>query len=158
MMDLNKILEETLENTWSPKQYPAYSQGPRKDFVPFSTKDGYNFPYQSGQSGDFPPPNYQVQYPESLPWPLQTINTDLADGFVYVIAAANKISECLKNNSVSLTKEQREDLIEMFKKLKVAINSIKDVGMKITDITNIATTPPPQIPVAPIQQKPETVK
>jgi hypothetical protein len=159
MTDLNKILEETLDSIWSNKQqYTARSQAPRKDFAPMSSKDGYSYPYQSGADGDFPPPNYQVRYPDSMPWPLQTINTDLADGFVYVIAAANKISQCLRSNSISLTNEQRSHLTDMFKKLKIAINSIKDVGLTITDLTNMATVPPPQIPLKPNQQRSKTIK
>lgn len=156
MIDLNKILNESLESTWSPKQYPAYSQAPRKDFVPFSTKDGYNFPNQQNQAVGFPPTVPQPPNPSSVPWPLQTINTDLADAFVLLLAAAGKLSECVKNNTVSLTENQKSELLELFKKLKVSLNDIKDVGMRVTDVVNMAEQPPPQVPVAPIPSKPES--
>ena len=156
MVDLNKILDEALENTWSPKAYPAYSQPPRKDFVAYSSKDSYTYPYQQNQASGFPPTVPQPPSPSSVPWPLQTINTDLADAFVLVLAAAGKITQCVNGNSISLTQEQKDQLLEMYKTLNVSLKAIKEVGMKLTDVVNMADQPPPQIPVTPTPRVPES--
>lgn len=62
MIDLKKILEEVYDS--GPKNYPAYSQSPRKDFVPVSTKGGYDYPYQQNQATGFPP---TLPQPQTLP-------------------------------------------------------------------------------------------
>jgi hypothetical protein len=156
MVDLNKILEETLENTWSPRVYPAYSQPPRKDFVAHSSKDSYTYPYQQNQAAGFPPTVPQPPSPSSVPWPLQTINTDLADAFVFLLAAAGKITQCINGNSIMLNQDQKDQLIEMYKTLNNSLKGIKEVGMKLTDVVNMADQPPPQIPVTPTPRIPES--
>ena len=31
-----------------------------------------------------------------MPWPLQTVTQDIADSFIYLLSASNKIENCLK--------------------------------------------------------------
>lgn len=154
MIDLKKILEEVYNS--GPKNYPAYSQSPRKDFVPVSTKGGYDYPYQQNQATGFPPTVPQPPNPSSVPWPLQTINTDLADAFVLIISAAGKLSECVKNNAVSLSEKQKSELLNLFKKLKLSLKCIKYVGLHVTDAVNMAQQPPPQIAATPTPSIPES--
>ena len=158
MIDLNKTVEDALDNIWSPKQYPAYSMAARKDFVPFSSKDGYNFPNQENQAAGFPPTTPQPPNPSSLPWPMQNITTDLADAMVYVLAASSKIGQCVKNNSISLSDDQKKQMIVMYKKLAVSLKNIRDVGLNITQIVDMAGELPPQVPVAPVPSEPESIK
>lgn len=141
-MDFERIIEEIYDT--GGKNYPAYSQAPRKDFAPVSQSGNYAFPYQQGGSiGDVtePPPDAPV----SLPWPMQTVTTDLADGFVFVLTAANKMSSALKGNP-TLKKEQAEKLVELFKKTKQALDLLKDVGTNIGKL-NLANAQPSQNPV-----------
>lgn len=141
-MNLNNIIEEIYEKGGG--SYPAYSQAPRKDFAPISQRGGYDYPYQqTGVAGSFtePPPDAPIV----LPWPMQTINDDLSDGFVFIMSAANKITKCIKSNP-ALTEKQKEELIEIYKKTKQALELIKTVGLNIHK-SNIAGPQPSQNPI-----------
>ena len=150
-MNFSKILEEIYDTGM--KQYPAYSAAPRKDFAPVSTKDGYNYPYQNNnqptQNLTTPPPDAPISYP----WPLQTVTDDLSDSFVYLMAAANKISQTVKNNP-AITQEQKIKLLELFKTSKKALELIKSIGLSIGEICNMAGPQPTQNPVVPPQRTP----
>ena len=152
-MDLNQIIEEVYERGGG--SYPAYSQAPRKDFAPLSTKGGYDYPYQqTGVAGKFtePPPDAPIV----LPWPMQTVTDDLADGFVLIMSAANKIVQCVNSNP-ALTETQKEELIEIYKKTKQAMDLIKLVGTNIGK-SNIAGPQPSQNPVpAPANPAPDSL-
>jgi hypothetical protein len=152
-MDLNKILEEIYDRGGG--SYPAYSQAPRKDFAPISQRGGYDYPYQqTGVAGAFtePPPDAPIV----LPWPMQTVTDDLADGFVLIMSAANKIVQCVNSNP-ALTETQKEQLIEIYKKTKQALDLIKTVGINIGK-SNIAGPQPSQNPVpAPANPAPDSL-
>lgn len=142
-MNLEKIIEEIYDK--GPAQYPAYSAAPRKDFAPISSKDGYNYPNQRMFASD----NYTSPSPDAsvvFPWPLQTITDDLSDSFVYLTAGMSKIAQCIKNNP-TINVEQKTKLIELFKHSKKALELIKNVGLKIGEISNIAEQQPSQNPV-----------
>lgn len=142
-MNLEELIEEVYER--GPQTYGAYSAAPRKDFAPISTKDGYNYPYQRNQPLDnltTPPPAAPISYP----WPLQTIVDDLSDSFVCLLNATSKMSECVKNNP-ALTDEQKKNIFELFKSSKSALEIIKNVGLEIGKISNMADQQPSQNPV-----------
>jgi hypothetical protein len=143
-MKINDLIEEVYAS--GPKMYAAYSSAPRKDFVPYSTKDGYNFPYQKNAPPIHPPSAPQPPNTVSMPWPLQTINDDLSDGYIYLLAAAKKLSVCAKGNP-SLTEEQKQQLITLYKELKIALQKIKNVGLNVTDVVNMSLPLSPQVPV-----------
>jgi hypothetical protein len=152
-MDLNDIIEEVVQRSGG--SYPAYSQAPYKDFAPISQKGGYDYPYQQiGVAGSFtePPPDAPV----ILPWPMQTVTDDLADGFILIMSAANKITQCVRSNP-ALTETQKEELIELYKKTKEALGLIKTVGLNISK-SNIAGPQPSQNPVpAPANPSPDSL-
>lgn len=151
-MDISDLIEEVYDS--GPRAYQAYSSPPRKDFVPYSTKDGYNFPYQKNAPPLYPPTAPQPENPVSFPWPLQTINDDLSDAFIFSLAAYKKIANCIKENP-TLTQEEKDGLFKLFKKMGAVLNNIKEVGVKLPSVVNLAEQPPPQIPVAPAPIKPE---
>lgn len=140
-MKLKDLIEEVYNQ--GPKSYPAYSSAPRKDFVPYSTKDGYNFPYQKNAPPIFPPEPPQPENPVALPWPLQTINDDLSDAYIYLLGAAKKISDVVANNP-SINAEQKTQFTELYKDLKISLDNIKNVGLKVSDIGNMALQAPAQ--------------
>jgi len=153
-MNFKKVLEEIYDT--GIKQYPAYSTPARKDFAPLSTRDGYNYPYQQNQPTQnltTPPPDAPISYP----WPLQTVTDDLSDSFVYLMAAANKISQTVKNNP-AIDKDQKIKLLELFKLSKKALEIIKNVGISIGEISNMAGPQPTQNPVIPPERiEPESL-
>lgn len=149
-MNLEDLIEEVYER--GPQMYGAYSAAPRKDFAPVSTKDGYNYPYQRNQPFDnltTPPPAAPISYP----WPLQTIVDDLSDSFLCLLNATTKMSECVKNNP-ALTDEQKKNIFELFKSSKSALEIIKNVGLEIGNISNMADQQPSQNPVPQPEVKP----
>lgn len=151
MVNLKKILNEDVGSIWSPRQYSASSMAPRKDQGPlFSQKDGKNFPYQQNSPPIFPPSTTEPQKPETFPWPMQTINTDLADGFVYLLAAAKKISQCAKQNP-SLTAKQKDELLLTFKKMLKILKAVETIGLSIPEIVNMASETDLQDPQRPAQ-------
>lgn len=145
-MDLERIITEVYDT--ANKSYPAYNAPARKDFVPQSTKNTPNFPYQRQDDLTNPPP----QSVPSLPWPLQTAVDDFADSFVLLSAGMSKISTCIKNNP-SLSNKQKEELLELYKKAKKALVLIRNVGLRFNDIANIAGVQPSQNPVPPSEYK-----
>jgi hypothetical protein len=152
-MDLNGIIEEVYERSGG--SYPAYSDAPRKDFAPMSMRGGYDNPYQqTGTVGQFsePPPPAPIVFP----WPMQTVYDDLGDGFVMIMSAANKMVQCVNVNP-SLTDDQKDSLVDFYKKLKEALDLIKSVGTHL-GVSNIAGPQPSQNPVAaPANPTPESL-
>jgi len=149
-MDLENLITEVYDT--ANKSYPAYNSPPRKDFVPNSAKNTPNFPYQRQDDVTNPPP----ESIPSIPWPLGTAIDDIADSFVFLATAMNKISMCVKHNP-SLTANQREDMVLLFKKAKKALTIIKHVGYKLPTVANIAGAQPSQNPLPnPPEKLPES--
>ncbi len=115
-MKLNEVIEEMLGAPGG-KQYTAYNEPPRKDFVPYSNKAGYNYPYQQNTSATPAPANAIPPHIPSIPWPLEGVTEDLSDSYIYLLTAGNKINQALKNNP-SLSPDQRKDLKKIFKTLQ----------------------------------------
>lgn len=153
-MNIEELIEEVYEK--GPQQYGGYSSGARKDFAPISSKDGYNYPYQRNHPFNnltTPPPPASISYP----WPLQTIVDDLADGFICLINATNKIAECAKNNP-ALSDIQRKKLLDFYRNSKKALDLIKNVGLEIGGLVNLAGEQPSQNPVPqPVVPQTETL-
>jgi hypothetical protein len=141
-MDLEEIIEEIYNGGGG--SYGAYSEPPRKDFAPMSNSGGYNNAVQrGGTAGDLtePPPDAPV----SWPWPLQTVTTDFADSFVYLMTGINKMTQCIKKNP-SLSKEAKRELIELYKRSNQALKIIKQVGVSLHKL-NIGGEQPSQNPI-----------
>lgn len=134
-MKIDKVIEEMLGAPGG-KQYSAYNEPPRKDFVPYSNKAGYNYPYQQNTSTTPQPVNTIPPHIPSVPWPLETVTDDLSDSYVYLLTAGNKINQAIKNNS-SLSKEKREELKKYLKDCKKALDLIKDIGTNIINKTEL---------------------
>lgn len=148
-MEFNKIVEEIYDSGYG-GQYPAYSEPPRKDFAPMSNKSGYNNAYQKdGAYGKLP--EQQKEGTPSMPWPLQTLSGDIADSFVYLMSGMSKLIQCIKQNP-SLNKEQKKEMIEVYKKSKVALSILKKIGTSI-DRFNLAKPQPLQDPTSPSQKQ-----
>jgi hypothetical protein len=87
---------------------------------------------------------------------MQTVTDDLADGFVLIMSAANKIVQCANGNP-ALTETQKEQLIEIYKKIKQALDLIKISGLNIGK-SNMAGPQPSQNPVpAPANPAPDSL-
>ena len=112
------------------KQYTAYNEPPRKDFVPYSNKAGYNYPYQQNTSATPAPENAIPSHIPSIPWPLEGVTEDLSDSYIYLLTAGNKINQALKNNP-SLSPPQRKDLKKYLKLCKDALDIIKNIGVNL---------------------------
>jgi hypothetical protein len=141
-MNLNDIIEEIYDSRGG--QYPAYSTPPRKDFAPLSNKGGYANPYQQNAVYDVltePSP----EAPLSMPWPLQTVSTDIADSFVYLMSGMSKIVQCLKQNP-TLDKNAKKELVEIYKNSKQALMLLKDIGSSLHKM-NLAGPQPAQNPI-----------
>jgi hypothetical protein len=144
-MEFNKIVEE-IYNSGYGGQYPAYSEPPRKDFAPMSNKSGYDNPYRrDGAYGNLPEP--QKEGTPSMPWPLQTLSGDISDSFVYLMSGMSKLIQCIKQNPV-LDKDQKKEMIEIYKKAKVALSILKKIGISV-DKFNMAKPQPVQDPTVP---------
>jgi hypothetical protein len=141
-MNLNQIIEEVYSS--GSGNFPAYSSPPRKDFAPMSGRGGFHNAYQQNAVYDVLT-EPQPESPLSMPWPLQTVGTDIADSFVYLMAGMSKIVQCLKENP-SLDKESKKELVEIYKKSKQALSLLKDVGVDITKL-NMSDKQPPQNPI-----------
>lgn len=144
-MDLDKVLEESLDGLWNNRQYGGTSEMPRKDYQPYSSSNGYSFPYQAGSPPVLPPTAPAPQNTPSIPWPLNTVTDDLSDSFVYLLAAVKKMQRCVNENP-SLNKKQREAIVEMVKMTNSALKRIEKVGASIITIANLAGELPPQSP------------
>jgi hypothetical protein len=141
-MNLDKIIEEIYDSGGG--YYPAYSEPPRKDFAPMSNKGGYENPYQQGGANEHPREESPDRAP-SMPWPLQTLGDDIADSFVFLTAGMTKMIQAIKGNP-TLDKKAKEDLLELYKQSKAALNILKDVGLSIGKL-NLAKPQPVQNPV-----------
>jgi hypothetical protein len=128
-MKLNEVIEEMLGAPGG-KQYTAYNEPPRKDFVPYSNKAGYNYPYQQNTSATPAPVNAIPPHIPSIPWPLEGVTEDLSDSYIYLLTAGNKINQALKNNP-SLSPDQRKDLKKYLKLCKDALDIIKNIGVNV---------------------------
>lgn len=147
---LNEAIDETLEEAydgaaWNNARYTAYSEPPRKDYMPISTSDGYSFPYQRGAPPISPPIGPQPENTPEIPWPLQTVTDDFADSFVYLVSALKKMETCLRTNPV-LKKHQRHTLKKYIKYVKGALARIQVVGSQIIHDMNLAGELPSQVP------------
>jgi hypothetical protein len=141
-MNLNQIIEEIYDSGGG--NYPAYSEPPRKDFAPMSNRGGYENPYQRGGAHQ-QPTDQTLQGQPSMPWPLQTLNDDITDSFVFLTAAMTKMIQAVKGNP-TLDKKMKEELLVLYKKSKVALNLLKEIGLSATDL-NMARPQPVQNPV-----------
>ena len=121
-MELEKLVKEAL--------YGGYSEPPRKEFVPQSSQQGYNYPYQSNTGPNPPPTAPAPERPPNLAWPLQTVSSDLSDGFVSILAAANKIENCLQQNT-SISDKQKEKLKKMAKFVTKILHGIQSLDNNI---------------------------
>lgn len=149
MLNLNKILDESLDSIWSPKQYQAGSYPPRKDQGPmFNQRDGKNFPYQQNANGQFPSSLPEPVNPQVFPWPLETINSDLSDGFVFLLSAAKKIKQCSTQNP-SINQKQKDQLNKMFDYLLKVLKAVEKVGTNLPSVVNMSGERPPQVPLSP---------
>ena len=133
-MDLNKTIEESLDGLWNNRQYGGTNESPRKDYQPYSTSQGYSYPYQAGGATSIPSP--EAEGVPSTPWPLNTIETDLSDSFVYLMSAFNKMKTCLEENP-SLKKSQKANLRKLIKFAIGALKRIEFIGMNIIKVSNI---------------------
>lgn len=148
-MDLDKVLNEAINEDistlWNNAHYGASSEAPRKDFVGFSTQDGYNFPYQHNAPPVFPPTEPQPEQTQSLPWPLQTVVDDLADSFVYLTAATNKIKTCLDQNA-AISDNQKRLLEQLHNGAIKTLQNIKLIGDELLTVAPLAGPLPSQTP------------
>lgn len=137
-MDLDKVLSEALDGLYNNPNYGGYSDPPRKDFGPQSNQRGYNFPYQKNVPlfpATTPPPDQT----EDMPWPLQTVTQDLADSFIFLTTAANKMENCLKLNT-SITAKQRKKLDSLLNYSGKILGAIKDLDAKLNFHLDLAST------------------
>lgn len=149
-MELEKVITEVYDT--ANKSYGGYSAPARKDFVPQSTKNTANFPYQKQDDLTNPPPESIA----SIPWPLQTVVDDLADSFVFLSTAMDKMASCVKHNP-SVRGDQKDELIKLYKLSKKALLAIRKVGSHLTGVVNIAGDQPSQNPVqGPEYKEPES--
>lgn len=116
--------------------YPASNSPPRKDFVPLSSKNGYEFPYQKNDAV-WPPSDRPLDGQVALPWPLQLVPIDLADSYVYLLAALKKIQSAAQQNK-ALTLAQKDALRDIFRMGKQAKKMIKQMGMVFEPVMNMA--------------------
>ena len=144
-MNLNELLEESLDGMWNNRQYGATNESPRKDYQPTNSKDGYSFPYQSGSTSVFPPTAPTPENIPSIPWPLNTVTDDLADAFVYIISAVKKMHRCVEENPAP-TAEQKEQIKKMIKALHGAVLRVEHVGAHIVEVSSLSKELPPQSP------------
>ena len=71
-------------------------------------------------------------------------------GLIFILEAAKKISICGKINK-SLTKKQKNDLVQVYKKLIVISKEIEKVGINLPNIINMSSETTDQIPPQPFQ-------
>jgi hypothetical protein len=143
-MNFKETIEESLDGVWNNRQYGGASELPRKDYQPYSSSNGYSFPYQNGAPPIFPPTTPPPDNTPSLPWPLGTVTDDLADGFVYTLAAFNKMKMCLNENP-SLNSKQKIAIKKLMKACGKAIYLTRKVGENIVAVANLAENPPSQV-------------
>lgn len=135
MLDLDKILNEALDGLYNNPNYGGYSDAPRKDWGPQSNQQGYGFPYQKAPlfPATAPPPE---QTPD-MAWPLQTVTQDLADSFINLLTAANKIENCLKLNT-AINDKQRQKLDSLSKFSSKILGAIKKLDAELNFYMDLA--------------------
>ena len=131
-LDLQELIGEAAT-------YPASNAPARKDFVPLSSKNGYEFPYQKNDAV-WPPVERPLDGQVALPWPLQLVPIDLADSYVYLVAALKKIQTAAQQNP-ALTVNQKEALRDIFRLGKQAKKMIKQMGLVFEPVLSMATQP-----------------
>ena len=144
-MNLDKVLNESLDGMWNNRQYGGTSESPRKDYQPMNSKDGYSFPYQAGSPPIFPPTSPTPENIPSIPWPLNTVTDDLADAFVYLVSAVKKMHRCVEENPAP-SKQQKEEIKKMMNSLRQSLLNVEKVGAHIIEVSNLAGQLPPQSP------------
>lgn len=134
-MNLEKIINESLDGLWNNRQYGGTNELPRKDHQPYSTSQGYSYPYQAGGASE-PPPEENAKA-VSTPWPLNTVESDLSDSFVYLVSAYNKMKRCLNENP-SLKEDQKQKIKKLMKLTGQALKRIEFVGLNIVKVSDIS--------------------
>lgn len=118
----------------------ATSEPPRKDFGPASgngyppsmNKKGLLDPYQSHPLASMPDPDR----PPHLPYPLETVNSYLADSYVYLDAAINQMKAAAKTNP-SLNPMFAHEVEKLAKQGKQALKLIEYIGKNLTKVSNL---------------------
>ena len=144
-MNFKETLEESLDVLWNNRQYGGTNELPRKDYQPYSSSSGYSYPYQQGGNPMFPPTNREPDSIPSIPWPLETVTSDLADGFVYILSALKKLETTVKQNP-TLSEKRKKLIGKYIKALKASLYIIKKVGKGIINVVNLSKNPSPQYP------------
>ena len=147
-MNLDKALLEALDGLYNNPNYGGYSDPPRKDFGPQSNQQGYNFPYQKN-APLFPSTGMPPEQTEGMPWPLQTVTQDLADSFVFLTTAANKMENCLKLNT-SISSKQKKKLNSLLNYSGKILGAIKDLDAKLNFHLDMASS---LEPINPLQER-----
>ena len=143
-MNLNKLLHEALDGLWNTPNYGGYSDPPRKDFGPQSSQQGYNFPYQKNAPPVFPPTPPGPPGEVNLAWPLQTVSKDLADSFIYLLAAINKMENCARLNQ-GIDKEQKDKLKTLISQSTEILKSLKIIDAELNINLNLTSDQYPTI-------------
>lgn len=117
--------------------YGGYNDPPRKDWGPQSNQQGYGFPYQ--KSPLFPATDPTPEQTPDMPWPLQTVTMDLADSFIYLLTATNKMENCLQLNT-SLKEDQKKKLNNLIKYAAKIMAAIKDLDAKTNFLLDLASS------------------
>ncbi len=141
-MNFKETLDESLDGLWNNRQYGGVSELPRKDYQPYTTSNGYSFPYQAGSPPVFPPTTPEAEPIASIPWPLETVTSDLADGFVYLFSALNKMKRCLNENP-ALNKKQKQVIKIFIKMLTIALVKTKKIGDNFIKVASLSENPSP---------------
>jgi hypothetical protein len=145
-MDLNQIIEEIYDSGYG-KQYPAYNEPPRKDFAPMSNRSGYTNPYQKGGDNLGVLSKTENDTSPNMPWPLQTLESDIADSVVFLIEGIRKMKNCLDGNPIlEKDPEKKDSLIQIFKASKKALDILSEVGKRIKKL-DLAKPQPLQNPL-----------
>lgn len=147
-MDINKVMAEALDGLYNNPNYGGYSDAPRKDFGPQSNQQGYNFPYQKNASL-FPATTPSPEQTSDMPWPLQTVTQDLADSFIFLVTASNKMENCLKLNT-TLDEKQKKKLNSLLNYSGKILGAIKDLDAKLNFFLDLASS---LEPINPLQER-----
>jgi len=143
-----EVFEEMCDllNEISPSYAPASgaiaatSDAPRKDFgavggngyPPSMNRKGLLDPYQSHPLAAMPDPDR----PPHLPYPLDNINSYLADSYVYLDSALNQMRVAAKINP-GLNPILTRELNRLTKEGRQALKVIRDIGVNLTKATNL---------------------
>lgn len=144
-MNVDKLFQEALGGLWNNANYGGFSDPPRKDFAPVSSAQGYDFPYQKNAPPIFPPVSPSSDNPNHPAWPLENVTKDLADSFTYLVAAGNKMENCLRLNK-AIKGEQREHLDKLLNFAGKVLGAIEILNMEVVKTTDLLKTLPPTNP------------